>query len=207
MLQIIWSHGWGFNAPFFTPMRSTLSGYNHFVIDWGYFSNPQPVMPRSDQPLIGIGHSLGFAKLLELGLSFDGLISLGGFTRFCQADDFKAGMPHRILQRMQTGFQLNPHRVLADFYTSCGYDALPHSVELMNIGLLQEDLQKLMRVTQTLPSVPFLAIAGVTDRICSLNQQQTLFPAVKTVQGGHNFPYVDFLPAAKLIQNFLRDFR
>lgn len=204
MLQIIWSHGWGFNAPFFTPLCHALPGYDHLVIDWGYFGQRHLPMPRFDWPLIGIGHSLGFAKLLELDFPFDRLISLGGFTHFCQSDDFKDGTPHRVLQRMQTKFQRSPQQVLVDFQVSCGYADPILPIDSMNKQLLQEDLYKLMTVALSLPSIPCLAIAGLADQICPLRQQQALFPSVKTMQGEHNFPQAFPLETAKIIQNFLK---
>lgn len=203
--QIIWSHGWGFDASFFKPLCHALPEYDHLIIDWGYFGQKHLPKPCVDQPLIGIGHSLGFAKLLELNFPFVRFISLGGFTRFCQTNEFKEGMPHRVLQRMQTKFQQKPQQVLADFRVSCGYTHPILPVESINEHLLQTDLDKLMTVTLPLPSIPCLAIAGLADQICPLSQQHALFPFVKTVSGEHNFPQISPLETAKIIQKFLRD--
>lgn len=205
MIQIIWSHGWGFNASFFEPLCQALLEYEHLIIDWGYFGQPYLPKPRKDHYLIGIGHSLGFAKLLELNLSFDRLISLGGFTRFCQTDDFKAGTPRRVLQRMQAKFQSHPQHVLTDFQISCGYTSPHLPGESINEQALHADLLKLMTVAFPLPSIPCLAIAGLTDQVCPLSQQQSLFSTVKTVSGGHNFPQAFPGTTARLIQNFLQD--
>ncbi len=203
--QIIWSHGWGFDASFFKPLCHALPEYDHLIIDWGYFSQKHLPEPCADQPLIGIGHSLGFAKLLELDFLFSRLISLGGFNHFCQTDKFKEGMPQRVLQRMQTKFQQKPQQVLADFQILCGYTHPILPVESINEKLLQADLDKLMTVALPLPSIPCLAIAGLADQVCPLSQQHALFPSVKTVPGEHNFPQVFSLETAKTIQNFLRD--
>jgi pimeloyl-[acyl-carrier protein] methyl ester esterase len=203
--QIIWSHGWGFDASFFKPLCHALPEYDHLVIDWGYFGQKHLPKPYGDQPLIGIGHSLGFAKLLELDFPFSRLISLGGFTRFCQTDEFEEGMSQRVLQRMQTKFKKNPQQVLIDFQVSCGYSHPILPVESINEQLLQADLDKLMTVALLLPSIPCLAIAGLADQVCPLPQQQTLFSSVKIMSGEHNFPQVSPFETAKTIQNFLRD--
>lgn len=205
MLQIIWSPGWGFNSAFFNPLCQILDGYRHFMIDWGYFGRPH--LPKIDlsKPLVGIGHSLGFAKLLKLNLPVQGLISLAGFTCFCQNETFQAGTPKRVLERMQGKFRLVPELVLTDFYKLCGYH---HSIPLkreLNLKLLQQDLDLLIPLAHPLPTLPFLALAGETDQVCPLPLQQALFNPLSIIQGNHSFPVLRSQETASHIQSFLQN--
>ena len=209
MVQIIWSHGWGFNAAFFKPLCQKLACYQHFVIDWGYFGEPHLPLIDLNKPIIGIGHSLGLAKLLSLKLPLHSLISLGGVTHFAQSKTFPAGTPKRILARMQAKFCLQPQQVLADFYTSCGYSAPPFdliNLESMKTELLQQDLNQLMTLSAPLPEIPILAIAADADQVCSLSQQQAQFNNLKIIQAQHYFPHNDPVQTAALIQQFLQPF-
>ncbi|WP_052046018.1 alpha/beta fold hydrolase [Candidatus Paracaedibacter symbiosus] len=209
MFQLIWSHGWGFDTTFFKPLLQALPDYDHLLIDWGYFGDPS-FRTAASYPCVGIGHSLGFAKLLELPRlwappSFSGLISLGGFTKFCQHADFKVGIPRRVVQRMVDKFATQPRQVLSDFYQSCGYDQDWAQPSFLSLQRLTADLQFLKTVSTRLPKVPHLAIAGETDQICSLAQQQTLFDRVEIVKGAHNFPATHIDETATLIRHFLKE--
>lgn len=233
MLQLIWSHGWGFDATFFTPLLRTLPEYEHFVIDWGYFGNrpfpqPQPgdswvmrnfedcidalspqknlevmVSPDLSRPIIGIGHSLGFAKLFDLPFSYESVISLGGFTRFCQTDNFTTGTPKRILQRMLDRFQSHPQQVLQDFYRSCGFTQHYMPPSCLNLEKLSKDLKQLMQVNITIPEITHFALAGKNDQICPLSQQQAMFTSLQIIDGAHNFPVTKHQEAASSIRQFL----
>lgn len=157
-----------------------------------------------DKPIIGIGHSLGLAKLLDLKLPFKALVSLAGFTHFCQSKAFQAGTPPRILARMQAKFSLNPEQVLADFYASCGYTGPLSVAAPMNLELLQHDLCRLMTLAVDLPEIPLLAIAAESDQVCPLPSQQAQFNQITIIQGNHHFPQNDPLSTALLIQQFLK---
>lgn len=202
--QIVWSHGWGFNADFFTPLCQALPKFHHNILDWGYFGKPHIPTLDLHKPIIGIGHSLGLAKLLDLKLPFTALVSLAGFTHFCQSRAFQAGTPLRVLARMEEKFILNPQQVLADFYVSCGYKAFPFVAQPLNLQLLQQDLSQLRTLSIDLPKIPLLAIAGKSDRVCPLSQQQAQFDPITIIQGAHHFPQVNPVQTALLIQQFLK---
>lgn len=205
MLQLIWSHGWGFNATFFMPLIRALPEHEHFIINWGYFDDSPFTYPKPDlsRSLIGIGHSLGFAKLFDLPFSYERVISLGGFTCFCQSDSFAIGTPVRILQRMFNRFQSHPQQVLQDFYVSCGFNQPYLHPTSLNLERLSKDLELLMRVDISIPTIAYLALSGGDDQICSLPQQKAMFNPLQIVEGAHNFPVVNYLETASLINQFL----
>ena len=64
----------------------------------------------------GIGHSLGFAQLLQLPVQWKTLVSLHGFTRFCASKESPEGTPVRVLDRMAQQFERNWQQVLAAFW-------------------------------------------------------------------------------------------
>ena len=205
MNQLIWSHGWGFDRTFFSSLCLALPEYEHFIIDWGYFNTPSLPQVDQERPLIGIGHSLGFAKLFNLPFSYKGVVSLGGFTRFCQIDRSKSGTPKRILERMLNQFQNHPHQVLQNFYRSCGLTPLFMKTVPLNTSLLFQDLNQLIGLNIDLPPVKCLALAARNDQISSLLHQQDLFPSLEIMEGEHNFPLQSCQETAFLIHQFLKN--
>lgn len=206
MFQLVWSHGWGFDATFFAPLCHALPEYEHFIIDWGYFN--APLLPKLDKarPLVGIGHSLGFAKLFDLPFSYEHVISLGGFTHFCPIDSLVFGTPSRVVQRMWSRLQTHPQQVLQDFYRSCGFDiASLMDFSHLNQEQLSADLNHLMRLNLTidLSTLSYLALAAKDDRICTLPHQQAMFSSLHVMDGGHNFPVTHPQETACLIRQFL----
>ena len=207
MVQIIWSHGWGFNPSFFNPLCQALKNYPHHFIDWGYF-NPFS-FPHLDfnQPTIGIGHSLGFAKLLNLHLPLKATISLAGFTSFCPLPPLTGGTPKRVIERMSSRFNTSPHQVLNEFYKACGTSfTLPSLQTTLDTYRLKQDLDSLATITTFMPALPSLTIAGQGDQICPLAHQKTMFKDLKIIQGTHSFPQTRALETAKLIKHFICQF-
>lgn len=72
------------------------------------------VLAHAEVPWLGLGHSLGFSKLLDFSVRWHSLFSLHGFTHFTN---------NRVLARMIHKAEQNMAGVLADFHKRCGHDA------------------------------------------------------------------------------------
>lgn len=92
---------------------------------------------------IGIGHSLGFANLLELPVRWNALCSLHGFTRFTATAENTEGTARRILERMIRQFNKDPERVIQEFLARCGMECREHR-DLGNPEKLAEDLARML---------------------------------------------------------------
>ncbi|MBY0281315.1 MAG: hypothetical protein K2W94_04060 [Alphaproteobacteria bacterium] len=105
-LGFVFSPGWSFDREFFKPLATYLKDYQHVYLE----DNPD----LSKGIWIGIGHSLGFSRLLSLPLQ--GLVSISGFVRFCAHNPAQTGTPLRVIDRMIEKFEIDPKAVLKDFY-------------------------------------------------------------------------------------------
>lgn len=93
-----------------TPGISTQDQWVHYATETLH----SLVLAYADVPWLGLGHSLGFSKLLEFSVRWHSLFSLHGFTHFTN---------NRVLARMIHKAEQNMAEVLADFHKRCGHDA------------------------------------------------------------------------------------
>jgi pimeloyl-[acyl-carrier protein] methyl ester esterase len=189
MIQIIWAHGWGFDATCFKSLAQALPQYQHHFLDQGYFGKAIfPIIPENSMA-IGIGHSLGFAKLLQSPIPLQGIISLCGFYRFAATSSWPYGIPVRSLKRMITKFKQTPTTVLKDFYDRCGLSWAPPTT--YRNDLLLQDLQNLETLWyDKLPFSILGAIASSHDLITPLPLQQSLFQNLLVIPEGGHLPWV-----------------
>ena len=82
MPKIVFAHGWGFDKSLWADTIKRLKINDYYLLDFGYTGNRDVVSICQNEPLIGIGHSLGFAWLLQNLESPVCLISYLGLTAF-----------------------------------------------------------------------------------------------------------------------------
>lgn len=122
-------HGWGFDPSIWEGIAAEemLRSRDLLVIDLGFreASGRWPARDEglpADRPLVGVGHSLGFAWLLAQERAWDGLVSINGFPRFTSAPDFPQGVHPRVLARMQAKLARDVEGVTTDFLRRCGLE-------------------------------------------------------------------------------------
>lgn len=143
MRQFVFCHGFGFKATFWNPITPFFQRESCTFLDLGYFGTPHTHVRKHGRPLIGVGHSLGFLKLIKLGLPWDGLISIQGFTCFLGHGASLRSRRARELTRMQERFAIDPTGTLVVFYNRCGIkgpDGRPDNEKLADdMKVLEED--------------------------------------------------------------------
>src|SRR5688572_30283333 len=123
MIGFIFCHGWGFSPDFWDNIQIHFKGFPCLFWDLGYFgkvSRPLPTAITSHHQWIGVGHSLGFLKLLESAELFTAMIGLQGFTTFLGLSPVLNKERKRYLKKMITQFEKNPIKTLLDFRQTCG---------------------------------------------------------------------------------------
>lgn len=162
-IGFVFSHGWGFDSSYFDSLSQLL--IDHPQIHWesNYFKNDEPYQPFPEKEMwIGIGHSLGFQKLLEY--PFQGLISLSGFNRFCVHQPGQEGTLLRVLDKMINSFQDHPRKVLENFWRKCGIATLEK--RFINKENLLEDLKLMKSIQENITlDVPILNLYNIDDPI------------------------------------------
>lgn len=143
-MKIVLVHGWGFTPAFWEPVRSRLTSET-LVLDLGFFGAEDRPIP-ADEPVLAVGHSLGLMWLLTQAILPAGsrIIGINGFTRFGRADTFPMGVSPRVLERMLTALQKDPHAVLRQFLTNCRMDVTQYACgEIPSVERLAEGLKLL----------------------------------------------------------------
>jgi len=196
-------HGWGFAPDFWDTLAAQfpalLPDCDAVRLDMGFFGPRRLDLP--DGPLVGVGHSLGFARLLhDFPGRFQALVSLGGFTRFPVAPG-----PVRAMRR---GLARDANAVLTGFHALCGVPGHPlpeepHAERLIQglDMLLQWDLDAALDALET----PLLALAAADDAVVSVEYARLRFAGRLTELsgGGHAFPITRAGECAAHIARFL----
>jgi len=172
--NFVFKSGWAGQASDFEPLKQALKKLIPEAVfsDWQQEeSKPQTCV----QPCIAIGHSLGFADLISSSQTWQGAISLQGFTHFRSAAvDSCTGTPSRLLRQMQKRFSESPEKVVREFLNSAGFtdsELWPAEFALDQLSdaatqVLSEDLQRLYELNMSLPTgMNILAIATQDDPI------------------------------------------
>ena len=193
MIQLVFIHGWGFDARFWDPLSTLLPQFPQERIDLGFFeknclslegSNPKGFDARRDwstsrsefgEGSILIGHSLGFVHGLKQRQDWRGWIAINSFARFVQTPSQSGCVPAASLREMRMRFQNNPAAALQNFYQMI--EAVPPA-GTPNAQRLREGLDELSDsdVVDRLQKldVPGLALAGRKDPLVPVPISETL---------------------------------
>jgi pimeloyl-[acyl-carrier protein] methyl ester esterase len=175
MTGLVFLHGWGFGPEIWQQLAKAFPYRPLAVFNSGYFGPQQMALPANPDGWIGVGHSLGFARLLAMDVPWRGLIGLGAFLRFCPCPGRDAGTPANVLSSMTARLDLDAADVLRRFLRRCGLKApqpsLPNTEGLVR---LRQDLT-LLRDLDLCTSLPLLAspppvllLHAADDRIAPL---------------------------------------
>ncbi|GAN68864.1 alpha/beta fold hydrolase [Acetobacter orleanensis] len=205
-LPVVFAHGWACGPDVWGPVLAALDLPSPCVLDLGYFGASQQeahkqveVLRKAEQPVLVVGHSLGFLWLLSQGDWPEGsaFLGLNAFGCFAGSENFPQGVPPRVLARMRSGLTRDAAQVVTQFRTQCGLG--PVTADVVCEPALQEGLTDLM----TLDARPVLAhlrekgstvkvLAGEQDPIVSPNMTQASFPSGVPIdwqaEGGHMLP-------------------
>ncbi|TYC87457.1 alpha/beta fold hydrolase [Novosphingobium sp. BW1] len=189
-MNLLFAHGWGFDASFWEPLAALLPEHAHVFDDRGYFGRPAPTEIAG--PCLAITHSFGTMRVLTNpppGLV--GIVAFNGFDRF-SARSGRAGIPVRVIDRMLRRFTQSPETVLAEFRATCGDETqVPTPVP----DPLREDLLRLRDGECPPPAVPLTSVQGGADPLLVREIRESVFPRgeVRRVShtGGHLLPVED----------------
>lgn len=170
MIGLVLCHGWGFAPNYWDILIPHLQPFPIIQWDLGYFFKQKITIPPPGN-WFAIGHSLGFAKLLDTPFPWKGLVSLSGYTQFCEHDD----PTYHSISKMQKNVLKNPKAVLHAFYKKCkiSYQASSN----IQADILYQDLHRIQQLSSPYnSSTPLLALASKNDPIVSWEMTQKSFP-------------------------------
>jgi pimeloyl-[acyl-carrier protein] methyl ester esterase len=165
-VQVLLVHGWGFGPEIWDRVAAALPGFEIARVDLGFFGPPR-LCPPSPQPVLAVGHSLGLLWLLQhRPCPWRALISINGFPRFTETEDYRPAVPVRLLERMLRRLDQDPAAVVGEFRHRCGCaDPLPGRPETARLRWGLEGLRD-WDARASLPEAgPRLALGGGADPI------------------------------------------
>ena len=220
-LAFIFCHGWGFTPQFWQPLQGYLSsqGIQCYAIDLGYENDKDYVIsqvPSSDIDYVGVGHSLGLIKLLNLPLNYRALIGLQSFVNFLGSNPEIKSKRRRDLERMYRNFQDHPQITLDRFYQTCeslDQDSQKSSLQLIspNVQILSQDLTELFTPCALPSNIPLFILGTTQDKIVPPSLIYDNFASAKNVHidfyqaKGHHLGYDYSQIVAKKILDFVND--
>jgi len=228
MTGLVFLHGWGYGPETWDGLAGAFGQAPVAVLDAGYFGersmdlprnmagsladNLPPNLPYNPGGWVGVGHSLGFANLLEMDVPWRGLVGIGGFLRFCQKPGKTSGTPTDLLEAMLSRMDTAPEDVLARFHRRCGHRP-PSPGRPLADGLirLRADLEALrdLDLHPERPVVPTLFLHAQDDRIVPLDlvrEAQAKLPGSRLMEldsGGHALPMTRPKDCLRLVREFL----
>lgn len=205
MPKIVFAHGWGFDKTLWvdTIKRLKINDYN--LLDFGYTGNRDVVSICQTEPLIGIGHSLGFAWLLQNLENPVCLISISGFDCFFRIWDSRA------IEKMRRNLIRNKQAQMRAFHKKAGtkLTSLPSFEEKYLIeGLDNLQTWDFNHRLKTL-NIPIFAIASQNDKIVPISHSKRIFEncILKIIPSGdHIIPINNQPDYFKFIEKVLREF-
>ena len=206
MPKVVLAHGWGFDKTFWVDTIKKFNIYDYYLLDFGYTGNRDIVNICQTEPLIGIGHSLGFAWLLQNLENPVCLISISGFDCFFRIYDSRA------IEKMRRNLIRNKQAQMRVFHKRAGTKliSLPNFEEQS----LVEGLENLRTwdFNHRLKSlnIPIFAIASQNDKIVPISHSKRIFEncILKiTPCGDHIIPINNQPDYFKFIGEVLREFR
>lgn len=209
-LGIVWASGWGFDHHFFEKLCAHFPGVPSVFLDRGYFGVAQDIQMVEGANWVGVGHSLGFHRLLKFSLL--GYVSLAGFSRFCRHSPSQMGTPLRTVDRMIQAYHSHPQGVLEEFYKRCEFPGAPP--QIVSNEVLLEDLQSLKTLDDTALlqqiSQPILNLAARDDQIVDEALTQEFFQQQRNGQlifrdkGGHALGFREAEWCAQHIKKWIK---
>lgn len=165
-LVYLFSHGFGLTPTFWKPLLSHFQKEQCFCIDWSSIEGLKKLNRllqsrfTAKTHFIGIGHSLGFSKLLHSTVPFKALVGLNAFTYFLGFGESLCQRRTQEHAHFETSFRRNAAQTLDAFYQRGG---LPTPETTVHHRTLLADLD-LLRQKETVKA-PCLIINGTKDPI------------------------------------------
>lgn len=162
----IFCHGFGYDSTFWDNLRPFFANDSCVFLDLGYFGNKcvELKIPPFTQ-VVGVGHSLGFMKLLNLDIKFDYIIGLNSFTNFLGNDLQLRHARTLELERLRENLLKSPISTLKRFYQRCGASIPIKDLSDICLERLTDDLEFLKSESNFRKDSKLLVIGSEDDVI------------------------------------------
>lgn len=183
MPSIAFFHGWGFDASFWGNIGLGPS-WETYLFNRGYFGE-QVLHEQVESVDLLVAHSWGLHWIPEhLLRNCSGIVVINSFLKFVPSNQLEAVKTTRILNRMITQFEQEPHSVLEQFYANVFHpnELVQQIPDFVHNALLMHDLVSMKDrefvVHEALKQKKWLIIQSSHDRILG-NAKRTEWDQLK----------------------------
>jgi len=161
--HFIFCHGFGFDRSFWDNLVPYFAKEYCTFLDLGYFGNKCETIKSIDNAItIGIGHSLGLCKLLNLNQKFDYLIGLNSFINFLGNVSGLYQKRKDELEFLKQQLKKSPMVTMNVFYQTCG--VANNKIEGIDTEIALNDLD-FLAYSFNLPQNAKTLIIGAKDDV------------------------------------------
>ena len=208
-MELVFIHGWGFDAGFWDALSPLLPEYRQQRIDLGFYGQSLPEFPAHGDCIL-IGHSLGFVHGMKQKQNWKGWIAINSFPRFVRTPSQAGCVASAQLREMNIGLGFAPARALQAFHKMVG-TTVPSGIP--DIGRLRAGLDELRDADISDIShshIPLLVLASRNDPLVPPETSEALgsinaqFDVLWHDSGGHVLPLNDPAWCAKSVGRFMQ---
>ncbi len=173
MIGFALCHGWGFNSnalqPLANQLRQCFPEAALTLWDIGFTGKPHHALLDPRYQWIAIGHSYGFAYLIQQNMDWHAAISINGFTRLCHHPGYCHGLPPHIIDSMLKHLCMDMSATLSAFYMRCGISSAQAIERAQENYFDKKNLIHHLKCMRDLniapPTYPFLVLCSNHDKI------------------------------------------
>jgi pimeloyl-[acyl-carrier protein] methyl ester esterase len=210
MFELVFIHGWGFDASVWDGLAEQLKEFPQQRVDMGFFGSPRQIQGNKYRKIL-IGHSLGFMHGLRQRQDWIGWVSINSFCRFTPDC-----VPVAALRDMQRKLATNVEETLDSFYGFIRGGANEVPALTPDINKLREGLDELRdgNLSETLKTIQAkgLVLASLNDLLVPKTATEALLDASGGQArigwhdtAGHLLPLRDAAWCAEKIRKFLQN--
>jgi len=211
-LCFVFCHGFAFDASYWHKMRAQFKSHQVICLDLGYFGSKNSYdgsVIQDSTCVVGVGHSLGFIKLLQTSIRFNYLIGLNAFCNFLGKETSLRTRRTRELALLSRQFERSPMHAMQSFYRRTGVSAFNPDWQALNVAELEKALQELALPVHYSLNIPSLIMATKNDPVVPPELVCDNFAACKPVDveflstGAHGLGYVKSAYIYQRIKSFI----
>jgi pimeloyl-[acyl-carrier protein] methyl ester esterase len=208
--HLVFCHGFGFDVHFWHRLAPCFDNQ----LKCSFFRGNGIISQEKVSNRVGIGHSLGFLKLIRLhqmGVAFKSIIGLQAFNTFLGNGESLRQKRTREMTFMRRSFIENPIKAMTSFYTRSGIDNSYQQTLLTTINS-QETIADfdLLETTVRLPKeIPILIVGANDDVIVPKELIMDNFSKNKNVtiqfleKGQHQLGYTQEDLISQIVKGFI----
>lgn len=221
MKKLVFCHGFPYQKSFFSPLELSLKELQKdftfkveedieiINLDLGYFGDKNIPEASSLDGAIAIGHGIGFNKLLDMNVSWRGIIGISTLLKFVNDETSK-----RKIETLENAFNVDRELAIKTFASRLTNNEIFFGVPYgqANWNLIKEDIDYLKNINSSFElkkkAIPTLFLHGEKDiwyDVSDAKKQLKKYNLEINQKATHLLGYLHVLWCKENIMNFIKN--